>query len=123
MIRVIESYFEHADPRGCIKGIINEGDWKEMNFITSDPDIVRGNHYHKEASELFFILKGEVRVRTQRVDGGKLAGEPSERIVREGDIFIVDPMTNHTFYVLKDSAWINALTKKMDNDKPDTYRV
>ena len=123
MIRTIDSYFEHGDPRGRIKGIINTGEWEEINMITSDADVVRGNHYHKYTLELFFIIRGEIKVHTQRVKDGKLCSKVAENIVREGDIFIVDPMVNHIFYTMTDSAWINVLSKRLDTYEPDMYRV
>ena len=58
----IPVYFTHSDPRGAITGLLNFGSWKEMNFITSIADTVRGRHYHKETEECFFILSGRIKV-------------------------------------------------------------
>ena len=56
------------------------------------------------------------------VSEDKLSDE-KKLMVREGDVFIVEPMVNHTFKVLCDSVWINVLSKRIDKDSPDIWRI
>ncbi len=123
MIKLIERYFKHKDERGSIEGLINIGNWKELNIITSIANTIRGNHYHKHAQELFIILEGEIEVTTQRIKDDKLFGEIFVNKVKDGDVFIVEPMVNHIFSLKKDSKWINALSTPIDQDSPDIFRV
>ena len=34
-MKIIESYFTFKDDRGLIKGIVNEGNWQEINYVSS----------------------------------------------------------------------------------------
>jgi len=123
MLRFVNRYFVHTDDRGSIEGLIHDGIWRELNLITSDVDIIRGDHYHKKTQELFIILEGEIEVRTQKVIDGKLQGTVSKNTVKNGDVFYVEPMTNHIFIPKTFSKWINALSEPMDQLTPDMHRV
>lgn len=123
MLTFVERYFLHTDARGSIQGLINKGSWKELNLITSDAGVVRGNHYHKKIRELFIILEGEIEIRCQEVKRGRLAGDPVVHQVKAGDVFCIEPMTNHIFIPEKPSKWINALSAPVDPEEPDFYRT
>ncbi|TLD42259.1 MAG: hypothetical protein JETT_1502 [Candidatus Jettenia ecosi] len=123
MIKLIDRYFIHRDERGLLEGLINFGEWKEFNMITSFSGAIRGNHYHKDTEEIFIILDGEIKVITQRIENDKRVGEPNEKVVKSGDVFTIKPLINHTFYILQDSRWINCLSKKIIANNPDIHRV
>ncbi len=123
MIKIINNYIVQADARGSFHGLINQGVWKEMNLIETRASVTRGNHYHEKTLELFIILKGEIQVVTQLVKNRKLYGEIFEDTVQAGDVFLIEPMVNHTFQVRTDSTWINVLSEKMDRDDEDMHRV
>jgi len=123
MIIRVEHYFTHRDSRGSITGLINDGVWKEFNIITSESDIIRGNHYHKHTTELFMILEGCIKVKTQYVHDGQLIGEISEDKVHANDVFLIRPLINHTFEVLEASRWINVLSEKMDEENLDMFCI
>jgi dTDP-4-dehydrorhamnose 3,5-epimerase-like enzyme len=123
MIKFITPYFSHTDSRGSIKGLIQSGLWEEVNLIFSMKDTIRGGHYHKITKELFVVLSGKIEVTVQKVAEGKLDGEPSTVIANTGDVFLVEPLVNHTFRCIEDSQWMNLLSKKMDKDRMDFYRL
>ena len=123
MLRFVNRYFVHIDDRGSIQGLIHDGMWRELNLITSDADNIRGDHYHKKTQELFIILEGEIEVRTQRVVDNKLHGTVSINTVKNGDVFLVESMTNHIFIPKTFSKWINVLSEPMDQLNPDMHRV
>ena len=56
MIDFINSYFNHQDEKGSIVGLVNFGQWEELNIIESLKDAVRGGHYHLKTSELFIYI-------------------------------------------------------------------
>ncbi len=122
MIEFINNYFEHSDGRGYIKGLINKGSWQELNMIFTINGVTRGNHYHKDIFELFIILEGSIDVVVQRVRNNKFYGKEYKYLVKNGDVFIIEPMVNHVFYVKTDAKWINALSKKLNNGK-DLFRI
>lgn len=123
MIKIIERYFQYSDDRGSLEGIINFGQWKEINLITSSSGSVRGNHYHKHTTEIFIILDGEIKVVTQKVQNGKLVGDAVEKNVKSGDVFLIEPFINHIFFVKKDSRWINVLSEAIKKTHPDIHRI
>ncbi len=113
MIRFINPYFSFKDDRGLITGLIQEGNWKEINVIDSKKGTRRGDHYHKKCTELFIMLSGRVKVYLQSVD------EPDRQMIItffKGDVFIVERGTYHTFEVIDNSTWINALDMVIKDD-------
>jgi len=122
MIRFIQPYFEHADARGAIRGLVNFGAWEELNLIRSEAGAVRGNHYHERTDELFVVLEGRIRITLQRVAHGALAAERKECEVKAGDVFMVERNVNHVFEILEPSVWLNALSIRTDPAHSDIRR-
>ena len=124
MIDFIPNYIEHSDKRGSFRGLINFGSWKEINFICSEAGTVRGNHYHENTDELFVILDGKIKIILQKVLSKKDLEKKQEIFnVKEGDVFIIKKNVNHIFEIIEHSKWINVLSKKIDNGKPDIHRI
>jgi dTDP-4-dehydrorhamnose 3,5-epimerase-like enzyme len=123
MLKVIERYCRHGDDRGGLEGLVDFGEWRELNLVTSRAGAVRGNHFHERVTELFVILDGEIRIETQRVVAGRRVGAPAEQVVRAGDVVLVEPGVIHTFHVLQDARWINVLSERMDPAAPDIHRI
>ncbi|MEP6570139.1 MAG: cupin domain-containing protein [Acidobacteriota bacterium] len=111
-------YISKRDARGGFLGITQEP-WAEANFIETTAHQVRGNHYHKETRELFFIVSGEVDV----VIDDLRSGEHVEASFSQGDIFIIEPYELHTFHTRTDAQWINMLSQPLDQDNPDFHHV
>ena len=114
----LSPYFIRDDDRGGFLGITQES-WAEVNFIETGANQVRGNHYHKETRELFFIVSGEIEVVIDDLNSGK----HFELSFRKGDIFIIEPYEVHTFRTSTDAQWINMLSKPMDPQNPDFHHV
>ena len=74
MYKKLAPYFTHDDGRGQIVGVVNEGEWREINSISSEAGAVRGNHYHSSTIELFLVLSGKIEVTVQRVEDRVLTG-------------------------------------------------
>jgi len=117
-MKKINPYQVREDSRGHLVGIMNEGTWEEFNYLETKSGEVRGNHYHKYARELFFIIEGEIDVEISQTNGTTL----KERMT-SGDIFIIEPLENHTFYCLTETKWINALSKRFEEGSPDIYII
>ncbi|NKD76841.1 cupin domain-containing protein [Haematospirillum sp. H1815] len=125
LFSILPRFFEHTDARGSISGLINVGNWREMNLISSDIGAVRGRHYHKSTLECFVILSGRVHVTFRRPVGGDIGDCTWEHASRDfiaGDVFIVKPMVEHTFHIQETAQWINLLSQPVDPQKPDFYR-
>ena len=121
MFRTIPRYFEYNDSRGSLSGLINVGNWREVNIITSEAGTIRGRHYHERTLECFAILEGTIHVIFRR----PLADGSWEKIARDfgaGDVFIVEPYVEHTFYIQDSAQWINLLSQPVDPQQPDFHK-
>ncbi|MDJ1185088.1 cupin domain-containing protein [Roseofilum casamattae] len=114
----LSPYMEKRDKRGAFCGITREN-WAEVNFIETAANEVRGNHYHKETRELFFIISGEIDIEIQDISSGKRTNFS----VAQGDIFIIDPYELHTFRTKTTAQWINMLSQPLDLDNPDFHKL
>lgn len=114
----LSPYIMKMDERGGFWGITQEK-WAEVNFVQTGAHQTRGNHYHKETSELFFIIAGEIEITIDDIR----SGNHIEFCAKKGDIFIIEPYELHTFYTKTDAQWINMLSKTMDVQNPDFHRV
>jgi mannose-6-phosphate isomerase-like protein (cupin superfamily) len=117
-VQKIDPYASRLDERGGFLGITREG-WAEINFIETAAEQTRGNHYHKETRELFFIISGEIEITIDNI----LSGEHSEMRVSKGDVFVIEPYEVHTFFTKTKAQWINMLSKPIDEENPDFHRV
>ena len=124
MIEFIPNYIEYSDKRGSFLGLINFGNWKEINIICSEADTVRGDHYHENTDELFLILEGKIKITLQKVLVNKvLDNEKKTFDVQEGDVFLIKKNVNHIFETIEYSKWINVLSQKLNIDNPDLHRT
>ncbi len=123
MIQLLPRYFFHHDDRGSIEGIINQGEWHEINLIVSDAGVMRGNHYHTKIRELFIILEGIIEVTVKKVECDHLTDEEYTILVRSGDAFIIEPYYLHIFVPKTHSRWLNVLSESIDQTDPDIVRL
>ena len=113
MIQFLKPYFSFEDERGVITGLVQEHSWKEINLVTSKKGTTRGGHYHKFCTELFIILEGKIRVHLQDVLN---TDKVMTVVMLPGDAFIVETNVNHTFEIMENSKWINALDEIIKDD-------
>lgn len=114
-MQMLTPFRQFSDSRGRMLGVINDGQWEEINLLETAECCTRGGHFHRNTRELFLILKGTIRVRI-RPQG---ASEVQETLVSEGSIFVIEPGEAHWFETLTPCAWINALSKRFDEAAPD----
>ncbi|MBP0014397.1 MAG: cupin domain-containing protein [Roseofilum sp. SBFL] len=114
----LSPYMKKHDKRGSFCGI-TQANWAEVNFIETAANEVRGNHYHKETHELFFIISGEIDIEIKDINSGKC----TNLSVSKGDIFIIEPYELHTFRTKTTAQWINMLSQQLDLDNPDFHKL
>lgn len=114
----LEKYTIQEDARGQFLGIINKYTWGEINFVHTKAGVERGNHYHRYTKELFYILSGEIQIDVKNIV------DKSEHHFRATPhmVFIIDPYELHTFTTIQESTWINMLSHRMDEHKPDFFK-
>lgn len=96
MLRILKTDFHFEDERGSIDQLIHEG-YRQVNVITSRKGVVRGNHYHRQNSEAFYIVSGALRL---------TVGE-QEYQFRTGDFFGIEPYDMHSFTYLEDTVLVS----------------
>jgi Uncharacterized conserved protein, contains double-stranded beta-helix domain len=118
-MKKLEIYQRSEDKRGFLWGIVNSGEWKEINYVETVQNEIRGGHYHKHTEELFFIISGVIEVTVRNLQNEEFHSFVAEK----GDVFIVEPYELHEFRCLETSKWINVLSKAFDVKQPDFWKV
>jgi dTDP-4-dehydrorhamnose 3,5-epimerase-like enzyme len=116
-MRMLLPYKQFVDNRGSFLGIINSGQWEEINYIETTAGQKRGGHYHKDTRELFFIIEGEIDITVYKIG----ADESVSYKVGKGAIFVIDPLEVHTFTCNTYCRWINVLSKRIDDQFNDIH--
>jgi quercetin dioxygenase-like cupin family protein len=118
-MKILKPYKFFKDERGSLTGIINQDKWSEINYFETAKGQTRGNHYHKKTLELFYILEGEIGVTIKNLKTNK-----AKKINLEaGNILLIEPFELHTFVSNTECKWINILSRKIDEKKPDIYKI
>ena len=94
-----------------------------FKFRTGDTDekggctFIGGSWVDKNTDELFIILEGEIKIILTDIKSEK----SKEVLVKEGDVFVIKRKIIHSFFIIKDTKWINGLSQKMDKENPDFH--
>ena len=118
-MQILNPYRHFDDSRGRMLGVINDGQWEEINYIETAAFCTRGGHYHRDTRELFLLISGTVKVRIRAHDRRDI----QEFTLSGGSIFVVDPGEAHWLDTQTACAWINALSKRFDEAAPDIVAV
>mgnify|MGYP001242511157 CR=1 FL=1 len=116
-MKKLKTNFEFADERGEFIEVWRGDQWKEMNFFTASKGVVRGGHYHKETSELFFVTSGLCKVEIINLET-----EQNEKFsAGYKDIFLVEPYEVHFITAIEDLKVVTLLSRPFNREHPDTY--
>jgi mannose-6-phosphate isomerase-like protein (cupin superfamily) len=118
-MKIIKPYKIFKDQRGTLVGIINDGKWEEINYLETEKNQTRGNHYHKNTEEMFYILDGTIKVIVKNIKTKK----KQEKTVKKGAIVLINPFELHTFISRTKCKWINVLSKKIEDSSPDIHKI
>lgn len=92
--------FTREDKRGSLIQI-NTGIWKQVNYLIIKKGNSFGGHYHKHKQELFYLLRGKVKVN-------------STEEINPNECFLIKPLEKHTIYAIEDSELIELLSEPFD---------
>lgn len=101
LIKTLKPDFIHSDDRGCLTQLVHDG-FKQFNVIFSHKGVLRGNHYHKENDEAFFVISGKLTLEAEK------DGEKESHVFAAGDMFLVPPYVIHSFYYDEDT-WLASM--------------
>lgn len=91
--------FEFKDERGILVQLIHSG-YVQVNVITTNKGVIRGNHYHQYCREAFYIISGRVEVTLTA------GGERQVVQFKSGDFFEILPMVLHEMFYPEDCVMI-----------------
>ena len=110
LFKFIDADFNISDNRGELYQLVHDG-YKQVNVLYSLKGVTRGGHFHKESSELFFVVSGSVQVHLKK------GNEEGYRVFYKGDFFKIFPEVVHSMTFLEDCilvALYDVPVEKMD---------
>jgi quercetin dioxygenase-like cupin family protein len=112
-----------ADQRGTIADLVEGKKLQHVGLIVSRKGAVRGNHYHKKATQYAYILRGKVAY--YRKDLRVKAAGVEKFILGPGSLMIEPPRVVHAIVALEDTEFLDMTDVSRENkgyDK-DVFRI
>lgn len=111
------------DDRGIIADVFYNHDINHVAYISSEPNVIRGNHYHKETTQHILITKGSLEYWYK--DFG--SNEPSKMyLAKVGDLVSTKPYEIHALKITPEGNEFIVFSEGLRGGKDyesDTYRV
>jgi dTDP-4-dehydrorhamnose 3,5-epimerase-like enzyme len=86
----------HTDDRGSIVDLFYDEDINHVATVTSEPNVIRGIHYHKETTQHMLMTKGSLEYWYKNVD----SDDPSKMVIaNEGDLVSTGPNEIHALRI------------------------
>ena len=111
------------DERGIIADVFYNADINHVAFISSEPNALRGNHYHAATTQHILITEGSLEYWYSYSSDSATS---SYEICKEGDLATSEPGEIHALRIGPDGCKFVAFTtgKRGGSDyESDTFRV
>lgn len=102
LISIMKPDFEFTDERGTLIQLVREG-YKQINVIKSAADSIRGGHYHRNNTEAFYIISGELELVVFREE----KAEKEYHLFKTGDMFKIPSGITHSFCFIKETTLVS----------------
>ena len=100
--------FQFNDARGSLVQLVHEG-FSQVNVLESGAGATRGAHFHKRATEAFYVVNGSVEVTL-------MDKEKTECVTfRQGDFFEIFPFVLHNMHFPEDCLMIQLYSIPVEN--------
>lgn len=113
----------HEDNRGTIADVFYGTSINHVCVIKSNPNAVRGNHYHKKTVQHTLLIKGKMEYAWKKAD----STDPAQSVVLEiGDLVTSEPNEIHTLKFLDEESECVVFTEGPRGGvdyESDTFRV
>ena len=113
----------HKDERGIISDIFFNSNINHVAFIKTEPNKIRGNHYHKQTTQHILVTKGSLEYWYKNLDDNQ---DSKFLLAKEGDIVSTPPFEIHALRILDSGnefiVFSEGLRGGSDYEK-DTFRV
>lgn len=112
---------EHRDERGVFCELVRTKEAGQVSISTTNPNILRGGHYHNTKMERFIVVKGNAKIKFEHVITHEtfefeVSGEKLQYVtIPVGYQHCINNIGNDELVMI---LWANELFNK---EKPDTY--
>jgi dTDP-4-dehydrorhamnose 3,5-epimerase-like enzyme len=120
LAKKLSYYMDYKDSRGSFQGLINQGNWKEVNLVRSYAGEMRGGHFHKKTREVIFLVRGEAEVELKDVRNSE---QGEKFILQQGEGVEIEPYILHTIKYLQESEQVALLNQPFDPLEPDLHTI
>jgi dTDP-4-dehydrorhamnose 3,5-epimerase-like enzyme len=113
----------HSDNRGSITDIFYNTKIDHVAVITSEPNSIRGNHYHKETTQHILITHGSLEYWYKPIE---TSIKPKKIVANKGDLISTPPNEIHALKIGKEGNEFIVFSEGLRGGKDyesDTYRV
>jgi len=120
-IQQIKPVFE--DARGTISDLVEGKTIQHVGLISSKKGAVRGNHYHKKATQYTYILRGKVEY--YRKDLRDQSSVVESFVLGPGALTVEPPNVVHAIVALEDTEFLDMTDVSRENNAydSDTFRI
>ena len=111
------------DDRGIITDIFYKEDIHHVAQIDSEPNVIRGNHYHKETTQHMLMIFGSMEYWYKNVGSKE---EPKVVYLKKGDLISTPPLEIHTLKIGSEGNSFIVFSSGLRGGKDyeaDTFRV
>jgi len=111
------------DERGTIVDILEDKNIKHVGIIVSFPGSIRGNHYHKKATQWTYVIDGKIKIYYKYLKSRDSKIECFG--MNPGDIIELPPLTIHAIEALEKSTLLilTNQSRKEGSYEYDTFRI
>ena len=116
-MEILKTEWQHRDDRRIIQQLFT-GNFEQVNLYQCPKNELLGNHYHKDTSEYFLILRGKFELEYGTV------GRPKQKaLFKMFDMFVLKPYEVHTIRCIDHyGRFLTFLTKKFDQANQDIFK-
>lgn len=114
---ILKPSFVRTDNRGTLTEVLNDHHWESLLTGEMNPGAVMGDHYHKLTDVFFYMIRGEVEIKTVHVE----TGIRDQFSLKDGEGVLLHTNESHAITFLAPSQFIMLKSKRYDPANPDTY--
>lgn len=119
LVKRLQPDFLHEDERGIFIQLVSGG-YKQYNVLFSKKNVIRGNHYHKQNEEAFFVIAGKLQVNAKKEN--QKENQKETYVFQTGDMFRIPPMVVHEFVYFEDT-WLASMYSAGVENKDGTKDI
>ena len=122
------SFLEHLDERGSFAELVKVSECgenftiKQVSLCKINPGFTRGKHWHKETTEMYIVLEGEMIYRWSLVQNDGNRSKMLEKKITKGNSVFVNPLTYHEVFSQDGATFFILSNKEFDPQNTDTYK-